>query len=91
MREEPRHRTENYWIQILTKNPPAWYSCEVLDVSGSGLRVRANCPIETGAEICLTLHDQIIEGKTCYCMPRGESFEIGVQMVALCDQGELRS
>lgn len=67
-------------ITVLGLRPgPITQAC-VLDISGSGMRLRTRLPIPCGARIEIEVNDTVATGSVCRCEPQQGSYEIGVQV-----------
>jgi len=78
--------TEAAKVKVL--QPPEFTAveCKVIDVSSSGLRLRAPHPIFRGAYVDVKVEGAAIFGMVRYCLPNGENgFDIGIEI----DQVEL--
>jgi hypothetical protein len=68
LRFEPRYRTEDYVVQIMTIEPPAHFEARIMDISGGGLRLRLSMQLVPGDSISIILRSLIVEGKVQYCI-----------------------
>src|SRR5580658_4323934 len=51
----------------------------ILDISGSGMRIRSKFPIPCGAIIEILANQTVSRGTVCRCNEQGLSYEIGIQ------------
>ena len=56
----------------------------VLDISGSGMRLRTMLPVPCGTPIEIESEHTITHGSVCRCEPRQDFYELGVK-VAMVD------
>jgi len=52
----------------------------ILDMSGSGLRIRSRLPIPCGESIEVEFNGEIVNGKVCRCNPQEDAYELGVEV-----------
>jgi hypothetical protein len=55
-------------------------SASILDISGSGMRLRSKLPAPCGASIEIEVNDTVTHGKVCRCDPKQGFYELGVQV-----------
>ncbi|MBM3796163.1 MAG: hypothetical protein FJW31_19370 [Acidobacteria bacterium] len=53
---------------------------EVVNLSGSGLRLRTGQPHAAGTLVRADCQDVLLLGEVCYCEPEGSQFAIGVRL-----------
>jgi len=67
-------------VTVLGMRPgPVLQTC-VLDISGSGMRVRSRLPVPLGASISVEIENNVSHGSICRCEQDGDSFELGIQV-----------
>jgi hypothetical protein len=67
-------------VRVLALRPgPVLQAC-VLDVSGSGMRLRSHLPIPCGAPIEIEVSHAVSHGSVCRCKPEQGSYELGVRV-----------
>ena len=78
-RREARYPTNDPAEVEVVKGGAGHFSATVLDVSRSGLRLKINSSINSGAEVKITLQRNItIFGQIRYCRPLDGGFDTGV-------------
>lgn len=84
---EPRHRTEDYRVQIFSREPPEHLEACITSVSATGVRLRVGARILCGQEIVVSLRHQMIEGRACTCVENESGgFDVWVQIRLLHDR-----
>jgi hypothetical protein len=58
-------------------------SCNVIDMSGSGLRITAAQPIPCGAEVKVEGQGMVLFGEVCRCDEQDGSYSIGLMISEL--------
>lgn len=58
-------------------------SCNVIDMSGSGLRITAAQPIPCGAEVRVEGQGMVLFGEVCRCDEQDGSYSIGLMISEL--------
>jgi PilZ domain len=53
---------------------------EVVNLSGSGLRIRASQSQATGTLVRVDCQDVMLLGEVCYCEPEGSQFAMGIRL-----------
>ena len=80
-RREPRYTTDRLTLLHLTRpTGPERILCRILDISGSGMRLRTHRPLDPGTEIRVTLREAFAVAKVRYCIASGEGFDHGIQV-----------
>lgn len=81
------HRRENRFkpnqavtVRILGLRLGPLRQASILDVSGSGTRLRCKLPLQCGTPIEIETDNTVMRGKVCRCEPKHGSYEIGVQL-----------
>jgi hypothetical protein len=65
-------------VTVLGLRPgPALQAC-ILDLSGSGMRLRSSLPVPCGSDVEISVNEIVARGNVCRCDPDEDSFEIGV-------------
>jgi hypothetical protein len=67
-------------LQVLGLIPGPVIQVEVLDVSGSGMRLRSKLPVPCGVDIEIEVNDTVCRGCVCRCEPEQGSYELGIQV-----------
>ena len=67
-------------VRVLALRPGPILQASVLDISGSGLRLRIDLPLPCGASIEIEWDHLLAHGKVCRCEPEQNSYELGVQI-----------
>ena len=80
-RREPRFTTDRLTLLHLTgPTGPQRILCRILDISGSGMRLRTQHPLDPGTEIRVTLREASAVAKVCYCISSGDGFDHGIHV-----------
>ena|ERR1019366_4403056 len=67
-------------VRVLALRPgPVLPAC-ILDISGSGMRLRSNLPIPCGVPVEIEWDHSLASGKVCRCEPEEDCYEIGIQV-----------
>lgn len=56
---------------------------QVLDVSGSGMRLLTRLPVPCGASVEIQMTGNLARGSVCRCEPDQDSYELGVQVAEI--------
>ena len=67
-------------VRVLAFRPGPVLQASVLDISGSGLRLRIDLPLPCGAPIEIEWDHLLAHGKVCRCEPEQDSYNLGVQI-----------
>ncbi len=67
-------------VRVLAFRPGPILQASVLDISGSGLRLRIDLPLPCGAPIEIEWDHLLAHGKVCRCEPEQDSYNLGVQI-----------
>jgi PilZ domain len=70
-------------VRVLALRPGPILQASVLDISGSGLRLRIDLPLPCGAPIEIEWDHVLAHGKVCRCEPGQDSYELGVQIAMI--------
>ena len=70
-------------VRVLALRPGPILQASVLDISGSGLRLRIDLPLPCGAPIEIEWDHLLAHGKVCRCEPEQDSYELGVQVAVI--------
>jgi hypothetical protein len=68
---------------IIVDRPSHEADCEIVDVSGSGMRLVGAENLPAGAQIVVELETLLVLAEVRYSYPRGEKFVAGVQKLRL--------
>ena len=52
----------------------------VVNVSGRGVRLLADCPVEPGSSIQIDLGASVLMGEVRYCQAEGQQFGLGIEL-----------
>jgi hypothetical protein len=67
-------------LTVLGMRPgPVLQAC-ILDISGSGMRLRSKLPVPCGARIQIEVNQTVAHGSVCRCEADQDSYELGVQI-----------
>jgi len=91
-RKAPRHpRSDTAQITLLSSNPPATFSCHVVEGSQNGLKLRSPHLLPVSSPIRLDIGDELLLGEIVHCVRDGESYLAGLRVEqSLAMLGELR-
>ncbi len=80
-RKEGRFKpNQNATLRVLGMMPgPVMEAC-ILDISGSGMRLRSQLPVPCGAPVEVEVNHTLSHGRVCRCEPKQHSYELGVQV-----------
>ncbi len=53
---------------------------EIENISGSGVRLFVDCPVEPGSTIQIDLGTSVLVGQVRYCQPENERFALGLEL-----------
>ena len=67
-------------VRVLALRPGPILQASVLDLSGSGLRLRSNLPVPCGIPIEIESDHSLVRGKVCRCEPKEDRYDIGIQV-----------
>jgi PilZ domain-containing protein len=67
-------------FKVLGMRPGPVMSATILDISGSGMRLRSKLPAPCGASIEIGVNDTVAHGRVCRCDPKQGFYELGVQV-----------
>ena len=67
-------------VKVLGLVPGPVLEASVLDVSGSGMRIRTTFPIPCGALVEVEANQIVSRGSVCRCNEQGPSYEVGIQV-----------
>jgi hypothetical protein len=67
-------------VKILGPIPGPTLEVAMLDVSGSGMRLRSQCPVPCGTPVEIRANDTIAHGSVCRCEPQADRYELGIQV-----------
>jgi hypothetical protein len=67
-------------VKILGLTPGPVLKASVLDISGSGMRIRSKFPIPCGALIEIEANQTVSRGTVCRCDEQGLSYEVGIEV-----------
>ena len=70
-------------VRVLALRPGPILQASILDISGSGLRLRIDLPLPCGAPIEIEWDHLLAHGKVCRCEPEQDSYELGVQVAVI--------
>jgi len=70
-------------VRVSALRPGPILQASVLDMSGSGLRLRIDLPVPCGAQIDIEWDHLLAHGKVCRCEPEQGSYELGVQIAMI--------
>ena len=80
-RREPRFRpNQTVTVTVLGLRPGPVLQASVLDVSGSGMRLRSRLPVPYGAAVEIKLNATVAHGNVCRCEPQSDFYELGVEV-----------
>jgi hypothetical protein len=68
-------------VKVLGLRPGLVIQACILDVSGSGMRLRSTVAIPCGAPIEIEVNNTMSRGTVCRCEPEQDSYDVGVQML----------
>lgn len=67
-------------VTVMGLRPGPVIQVSILDVSGSGLRLRSRLPVPCGADIEIETNETIARGHVCRCEPDEDAYELGIQI-----------
>ena len=67
-------------VQVLGLRPGPVVSASILDISGSGMRLRSKLPAPCGASIEIKTNNMVAQGRVSRCDPKQGFYELGVQV-----------
>jgi hypothetical protein len=70
-------------VRVSALRPGPILQASVLDMSGSGLRLRIDLPVPCGAQIEIEWDHLLAHGKVCRCEADERSYELGVQIAEI--------
>jgi len=83
MNQRKEHRFKPNQMATLTvlgmRPGPAFEAC-ILDISGSGMRLRSKFPAPCGAPIQIEVNHSVAQGSVCRCEADQDSYELGIQV-----------
>jgi len=82
---EPRreHRfkpNQKATVKVLGMRPGPIVQVSVVDISGSGMRLRSELPMPCGASVEIEVNGAVSRGRVCRCESGQDSYELGVQV-----------
>lgn len=79
-RREPRiQASQPAQLTVLGEQERTW-PATVVDLSGRGLRVRADSTVAVGAAVKVEINDALLLGDVCYSIPESGGYLIGVEV-----------
>ena len=88
-RSEPRYKASQ--VIKLTVMGEGGFTAPALiaDVSLHGMGIKLHRPLQTGAEVKISLGDAVFIGRVCHCRPNEDGFTVGLRLEqALTKLGE---
>jgi hypothetical protein len=80
-RREPRFQPDTpVKVKVLGWPPGPTMSGQVLDVSGSGMRLQVPLPVACGVPVEIDASETVSLGEVCRCSPVNDHYEIGLQL-----------
>ena len=67
-------------IRVLGLRSGPILQVSVLDVSGSGMRLRSKLPLPCGSRVEIETGNSVSRGNVCRCEPEEVSYELGIQV-----------
>ena len=67
-------------VKVLGMKPGPVTSASILDISGSGMRLRSKLPAPCGASVEITVNDTVAQGTVCRCDSKEGAYELGIQV-----------
>jgi hypothetical protein len=67
-------------VRVLALRPGPILQASVVDVSGSGFRLRISLPLPCGAPIEIEWDHSLARGKVCRCELAEDCYELGIQV-----------
>jgi len=67
-------------MTVLGYRPGPVVSVRVLDLSGSGMRLRSNLPVPCGMSVNVESNNLVARGEVCRCEPERDSYTLGIQV-----------
>ena len=83
MEQRQEHRfkpNQSATVRVVSLRPGPAIQASILDVSGSGMRLRSRLPVPCGASVEIEAHDTMARGSVCRCEPIEDAFELGIQV-----------
>jgi len=68
-------------IQVLGLRPGPLVQACILDISGSGMRLRSKLPVPCGVPVSIEVNDTVATGSVFRCVPKEDSYELGVKVL----------
>lgn len=68
-------------VTVLGMMPGPILLARILDMSGSGMRLRSLLPVPCGVPIKIEMNHTLARGSVCSCEPGSGSYELGVQVL----------
>ena len=60
------------------------WDARLVDISGSGARLRTQIPVQVGTTISFTYQDQELTGKVRHCVSRKPDYLLGIEFLPGC-------
>jgi PilZ domain len=67
-------------VKVLGIRPGPVVSVSILDISGSGMRLRSKLPTPCGASVEIEVNGTVAHGTVCRCEAKQGFYELGVQL-----------
>ena len=86
MEQRTEHRfkpNQTAMLTVLGLRPGPVLRAAIIDISGSGMRLRTKLPVPCGTPIDIELNGTVAHGSVCRCEPEEDSYEVGVQISAI--------
>jgi hypothetical protein len=69
--------------------PGPTIAANILDCSGSGMRLRSKLPVPCGAEIEIDANSTVVLGNVLRCEPEKKGYELGIQVSQITAASEV--
>jgi len=79
-RLEPRVRSKGT-VLLITEQEHS-IPATILDVSPSGMRVKASEPLAVGIPLRIEAHGHSASGVVCFCLTNDDSAEVGIKLLS---------
>ena len=79
-RREPRFSTDQSAVLVLLSEGDLRLPVQVLEISGTGLRLLLNRLVHVDSAVRIDLNDCILLGEVCHCAPAPGGYLCGVQL-----------
>jgi PilZ domain len=83
MEQRKEHRfkpNQTATLTVLGMRPGPVLQVCILDISGSGMRLRSKLPVPCGAVIQVEVNHSVAHGSVCRCEADQDSYQLGIQV-----------